>query len=93
MTLKIQILSLIFNFLFGIFYCFSFLIVKRFLLYGKSLLKFVFNFIFMIFNVFLYLFLLVAVNKGILHYYFIFVVGLGIFIGYLLVDKLRKKFT
>lgn len=87
MSLKVQIIALVYSFLFGIFFggvfnaCYSFLFLKR------RLICFINTFLFNIFMALLYFFILLFINNGILHIYFLF----SFFLGFLLISYLIFK--
>lgn len=91
MSLKIQIYSSIFSFLFGIFfsvmlnYCYKKIKIKN--KYGNI----IFNLGFAIFHTILYYLLLEKVNYGILHPYCVISVIVGFIVAELLYYKVANK--
>ncbi len=73
----IQLKSLIFSFIFGIFFSIFTCINYNNLNNKNNLFKIAFTIIFVIDNILLYLLLLIKVNGGYVHIYFIFCVILG----------------
>lgn len=91
MSLKIQIYSSFFSFLFGIFfsimlnYCYKKIKIKN--KYGNIL----FNFLFAIINTFIYYLLLEKINYGILHPYCVISVILGFIVAEFFYYKVANK--
>lgn len=86
MLLNIQIYSLLFNFLYGIFFSFILDFHYKFTCKRNVKIKLLLNFLFIINNIFLYFIILRKINGGILHIYFLLVFLLAIFVE----SKLRK---
>ena len=87
MILKVQILSLLYSFVYGILF-FILLEVNYKLLYtGKIIYRIVISFLFIIIASLLYFFGLLKVNNGVIHIYFF----LSLFTGYLLSFVIYKK--
>lgn len=85
--LDIQIKSIVFSFMYGIFFSFLLNLNYKFIYYSKGLLKILINIFFIVDNVFLYFIILKCINDGIVHYYFI----LSLFLGFLCVNKVASK--
>lgn len=91
MNLKIQCLSLVFSFIYGMFFSFFVKINHKFLFNSKGIIKVLCNFLFM-FDVSLgYFFLIKKINNGILHIYFFIMFLLGWYIGFTFIVKFLKK--
>lgn len=80
MSLKLQIISITFSFLYGVFFAGIILLFKNYLYHNNKYLKIIFNFIFCIINTMIYFFLLSKINEGILHYYLFIAIILGFFV-------------
>ena len=87
MSLKIQCLTILFSFLFGIFFYISYLFSKKLLYNRIIILKMIFSFIFCVLEMFFYYLLLEKINNGILHYYGI----LSFFVGVIFTAILFTK--
>ena len=91
MNLDIQIYSLIVSFLFGGLFsfeliCFHNLVYKMF-----NLWKFFLSFVFVIINAIFYFWLLLIINNGVLHVYFLILIVCGYFIFNYMFTHFRKK--
>ena len=96
MELKIQILSLIYSFFFGIFFAFSVNVHYKLLFSKKRWFQILMNFIFVLDMSLFYFLILKRINGGILHLYFYFSIFLGFFCSYAKTKKVRsflKKLT
>ena len=91
MNLKIQVFSLLFSFIYGIF--FSFLVNFHYhLLFNKNkIIQVFFTFLFLLDMALLYFFVLREINEGIIHIYFYFMLVLGFYISFPRLKKIRKK--
>lgn len=87
MSLDLQIKTIIFSFLFGIYLSIILDINYKFLYHDKKSIRFLSTFILIIGNVLLYFLILQKINQGVLHLYGI----LLIIIGYLLEHFLHHK--
>ncbi len=87
MNLKIQIISLLFSFLFGIFFS-LFLIINNKIIYNKfKIVRFFGSFLIVLVSVLLYFIFLQKINNSYFHPYLL----LMIILGYFLEDLLHKK--
>lgn len=78
MSLKLQIISFIYSFLYGIFFSF-FLDLSTNIIYNeKKYIKVLGTLFIIIFNSFLYFIILMKINNGIIHIYLFFSIILGI---------------
>ena len=94
MILEIQIKSLVFSFLFGIYFSYMIRINYKFILSLKKILRILGTFILVISNVLLYFIILLKINYGLLHIYLILMIILGVYIEYIinkLIVKMKKK--
>lgn len=87
--LNIQIKSMVYSFLYGIFFYYLLKLNYKFIYYSKGLKKLLINMFFIIDNVFLYFIILRYINYGVFHFYFL----LSIILGFILVNKVTSKFT
>ena len=90
MNLELQILSLIFSFSFGIVLSYLYNLFYNFLNYKIRRYNILINILFFL-NVFLiYFILLILINDGIIHIYFLFLLILG-FLLFLIKSKALRK--
>lgn len=90
MNLKIQLLSLGFSFVFGIFFI---LLVKtnyRFLFLSKKIVKVLSSFFFILDMALLYFLIIMWINQGVLHIYFLLMFFSGSYFGYLMFWNIHK---
>lgn len=89
--LKIQIISILFSFVFGVvFYILVFL--NRYVLFNvKKYIQIVSTFLFMFDMSLLYFICIKFINNGIMHPYFLLSFLFGFWLCFLLLDKLSKK--
>lgn len=86
--LRIQVVSVVISFLYGVFFSILLNINSKFIYDTKKIKKYLFNFIFVLDNVLLYFIILRHINNGILHYYFI----ISLVLGFLSVNKMTTTF-
>lgn len=90
MNLKIQIILLLFSFLFGMFFSY-FLNVNYKYIYNKYLyIKITITFLFVLINTLIYFIILQKINNGQLHIYSFIAIALGILIENLIARKIKK---
>lgn len=91
MNLKIQILSLLFSFIFGII--FSLLVnINYRLLFSKSrIFQIIMTLVFVINCALIYFFLLKFINNGVVHPYFYLMVLIGFYFSFPITKSFRKK--
>lgn len=87
MSLKLQIYSVFFSFLFGIFFSVTLLFIYKKIKLKKRAWRVLFNLLFILTHTFLYYFILEKVNNGILHPYCI----LSILVGFILSEGVLVK--
>lgn len=87
MILKVQIISLIFSFVFGIFIYLILELFNKYIYNKKICIKIIFSLLCSLIFSLLYFFILLNINNGILHSYFFFM----IIIGYLLTKYVYIK--
>ncbi len=92
MNLKIQILTLLFSFLFGTFFYFGLEIHQKILQRGNRYLCFFGNFLYVLINTFLYFLLMRKINNAIFHPYEIGMIIIGYLLGYFLYYYIEKKY-
>lgn len=85
MILKVQLLALLFSFIYGIFFYFLVLLNYKFLYKNKY--SIIIDLLFIMDNVLLYFIILRKINNGVTHPY-LFIV---LIIGYLLTNYVDKK--
>ena len=89
MILKIQLLSLLYSFFYGVLFFFLLEINHKLLYEGKIFYRMIITFLFVMFVSLLYFFGLIKINNGIIHIYFY----LSLFTGYLLSFVICRKFN
>ncbi len=85
MSLNLQIISLVYSFIYGIIFYFLVLINKKYLYDNKY--AFLIDILFIIDNVLLYFIILRYINNGVFHIYFLVM----LILGYILVYYIDKK--
>ena len=88
MILKIQVISMLFSFVFGIFFAFIVNLNYRFLFLGSRKRKIISNFLLFSVMGLAYFLILKKINNAILHYYFLILFLAGFFLYFFL--KKRK---
>ena len=92
MDYKIQLLSFLVSFLFGIFFCFTNYGNKKLIYNKKIIFQYIITFLYMINITLIYIVVLYKVNIGIFHIYFLIMVLLGYLFG-LWIMKYVKKYV
>ena len=87
MSLKIQIYTLFFSFLFGMFFSWLLNVNYKLIYNEKKIVKFIFSFIFVVINAFIYFIGINKINNGILHPYSL----ICIILGFSIVDMIKKR--
>lgn len=77
MILKLQIISLVVSFLYGIFFSFLLNINYKLIYNDNKFIKIIGTFLFVIFNSLLYFLILLKINNGIVHIYCIITLIVG----------------
>lgn len=90
MNLKIQVISLVFSFFYGVLFSLLVNINYKFLFNKKLIWKIVFTFVFIIDVALIYFFVLKFLNEGIIHGYFLLMIILGFYVTFPIGTKLRK---
>lgn len=91
MLLNTQLQSLFFCFIYGLFFSVIYNISYKYLYGRKIVYKLVTSFLFVTDNVLLFYIILVRINHGIIHPYFILMLLLGFLLGNIWTKKLRMK--
>lgn len=87
MILKLQVLSLLYSFFFGMVFFILLELNSKFLYEGRMVYRIIVSFLFVIFISLLYFFGLIKINDGVVHVYFF----LSLFTGYLLSFVIYRK--
>lgn len=90
MNYKLQIISFIVSFLFGIFFYLTSLLNYKIIKKHSKVIKYLITFVYIIDISLLYVLLMYKVNYGIIHIYFIIVLFLGFLFGNKYCKYLRK---
>lgn len=91
MILSIQIYSLLYSFLYGIIFYFLLEINYKLIYSSKIFIRIIYSFLFLITNTLVYFLVLVKINNGIVHPYFLISLTLGYLLTYYLTKKLFKN--
>ena len=91
MILKVQILTLIFSFLFGIIFDLEIKLNYKFIYQEKQIYKIITTFFFVMTNVLLYFIILQKINNGILHIYGIIAIIIGFTLSNYVIVFLQEK--
>ena len=87
MDIKLQIISIIFSFVFGVFFSILTNVNYRFLFSKSIVLKIIFTIIFVIDSGLLYFFLIKLINNAVVNLYFLLFVILGFLFGFIKLSK------
>ena len=91
MSSKLQLISFIISFLYGLIFYILTVINFKLIETSQLYIKHILSFIFVLDMVIIYIILLYYVNKGYFHIYFIITVFIGFFIGYILKENVFSK--
>ena len=91
MNIKLQIITLIVSFFYGIFFSFFLSLNYKFIYSDKKIIKIIISFLVVIINVLLYFIILRKINYGIFHIYEIFSLILGFLLENWLSGIIAKK--
>lgn len=94
MILEIQIKTLVFSFLFGIYFSYMIRINYKYVFSLKKIYKILGTILLITSNILLYFIILLKINNGIIHTYSIFMIVIGTYIEYIinrLIVKCIKK--
>lgn len=92
MILEVQIRSLVFSLIYGMFFSLVMNLNYRYIFNTKIYYKIIINFMFIVIMVLLYFVLLCKINHGIFHSYFLLMIILGVIVGNYKTKVLRKVF-
>lgn len=92
MNVKLQIISLLTSFFYGILFYLLILVNYNMLNNKKKLVKIVFNIIFIIDNVLLYSLMIYKINNGVFHIYYIIMMTIGFCLIYYL-DRMYSLYV
>ena len=87
MVLKVQIISLVVSFCYGIFFYLLLELNSKFLYSSHIVVRIIVSFLFVMFHTLLYFLILMKINYGYIHFYFF----LCIILGYILCKVVYKK--
>ena len=90
MNYKLQLISLIFSFIFGIFFYFSSLLNYKFIKKHSIFIKYGITFVYIVDIALLYILFMYKINYGVVHVYFILLLFCGFLFGWAYSKKLRK---
>lgn len=90
MDYKIQIISFIFSFIFGIFFYMTSLLNYRLITKYPKIIKYIITIIYVLDIALLYVLFMYKINYGVIHIYFVIVLFLGFFVSSLYSKKIRK---
>lgn len=90
MNYKLQLLSFLVSFLFGIFFYFTSLLNHKIIKKHSIVLQYMITFIYILDISLLYILLMYKVNYGIIHVYFIGMLFLGFVFGWFYCKHFRK---
>lgn len=91
MNIKIQITTLLFSFLYGIFFSFFLSLNYKFIYSNKKLFKTVISLLVVVLSVLLYFIILKKINYGIFHIYEILMITLGFIVENIIVSIIANK--
>ena len=81
MTLEIQIQSLLTSFVYGLFLSFTFNILYKYLYHNKKILRIVIDILYTLTFTIIYFSILIMINNGIVHPYFLIMLIMGFITG------------
>lgn len=93
MNLEIQIQSIAISIFFGLFTSLTFNSIYCFIFKTKKKIRLLITIGYIFLNLTLYFILLMCINNGVIHNYFLFSLLIGFFIGNKKTKKLRYKFN
>ncbi len=91
MTIKLQIISIVFSFIFGIFFSILTDINYKYLFSKNLVFKIIFTFIYIIDAALVYFLFIKKINSGVVHSYFLLFIVVGFIIGQLKFKKYVNK--
>ena len=90
MNIKLQIITLLFSFLYGIFFSFFLSLNYKFIYSDKKIFKTIISFLVVIISVLIYFIILKKINNGIFHVYEILCIILGFIFDNWLIGVIAK---
>lgn len=81
MNIKVQIISILFSFIFGIIFSLLTNINYKYLFSKNKIYKIFFTFIYILDATLLYFIIIKKINNGVVHLYFLLFIGLGFLVG------------
>ena len=90
MNYKIQLVSFLVSFLFGIFLYFTSLLNYKFIQKLSIFIKYVVTFVYIVDVALLYVLFMYKINYGVIHIYFLLLLFCGFLFGFFYSKKLRK---
>lgn len=93
MTLKVQVMSLIISFLYGIFFSIFLNLNYKIIYNNNKIYKIGGTFLFVLVNVLLYFLIIKKVNNGVVHIYCLISIILGTFLEHFVLRKIFNRFT
>ncbi len=91
MNIKIQITTLLFSFLYGIFFSFFLSLNYKFIYSNKKIFRTVISFLVVVISVLIYFIILKKINYGIFHIYEILMITLGFIVENIIVSIIANK--
>lgn len=92
MSLRVQIVSLFFSFVFGIIFSICTNLNYRFLFTKNVYFKIIITFVYILDFALLYFLLIQKINNGIIHIYFFLMVGIGYLVGNVRLNQCVNSF-
>lgn len=90
MNYKLQLISLIFSFIFGVFFYFTSLLNYKFIKKHSVFIQYMITFVYIVDIALLYVLFMYKINYGVIHVYFILLLFCGFLFGWFYSKKLRK---
>jgi hypothetical protein len=91
MDIKIQLLSFLFSFLFGIFFYFTSFINYKMIKNYSVIFRYLISLFYALDIALLYILMMYKINYGVIHIYFVMILFVGYYMGMIYCKKLRKK--
>ena len=91
MNIKIQITTLLFSFLYGIFFSFFLSLNYKFIYINKKIFRTAISFLVVVVSVLIYFIILKKINYGIFHIYEILMISLGVIVENIIVSVIANK--
>lgn len=90
MNYKLQLISFLVSFIYGIFFYYTSLLNYKMIKNHSIIIKYIITFVYILNISLIYILIMYKVNFGIIHIYFIIVLFLGFYFGSVYCKKLRK---